>query len=724
MFLRIFSLRTIITKLLCSLALPLSIGTYAIVPDRAIEEIIVSAEFRDSELLALSNSVTVLNQTSIKKNGAQHIETLLGIAPNVNYSSGASRGRFFQIRGIGERSQFVNPINPSIGLIIDGIDFTGLGLSASTIDIQQIEILRGPQGTLHGANALGGLINFTSNTPTKEYSGNINTQFSNYDGRSLDAVFSGPINNNIGFRIAGRINQQDGYVENNFLNRDDTNNIDEVVLKGAINSKINENLNIKFNAFLTDIDNGYDAFSLNNNRITTSDQPGSDSQETLAASFTAVWAASQSFDLETVISGADTDTLYSYDEDWSYVGEFDPNTGPYSSADRYVRDRNSHSIDIRLISKADQKIMGGRSDWILGVYQRSEKESLERSRSEDLLPEIGGDFTNQTNTDNYSIYGQLTTALGNSWNLITGLRLEHRDADYTDSTNIKEEKSETFFGGRFAIEYQINSDSLFYGLVSRGFKGDGVNAQIISAAQLNSNISENTFFFDAETLINYELGAKLRLLDNTLQIQTAIFYQDRKNAQVKQSIFNSDDFSFDDYLDNTKAYSLGLEFESIYLASDELSFYVSLGYLDTKLIDFSSSSHVDARFLYNGSSVSLDGREVAHAPNYQFAIGGKYQLSPHWSASVDLEGKDDFYFSNSHNEKSDRYELLHAQLSYTKNQISISLWGRNLTNEEVETRGFYFAHDYGNNPSNGYAPEAYKQFGEPRLIGVSATYEW
>ena len=146
--------------------------------------------------------------------------------------------------------------------------------------------MRGPQGTLYGANALGGLINFTSNTPTKEYSGNINTQFSNYNGRSLDAVFSAPINSNTGFRIAGRINQQDGYVENNFLNRDDTNNIDEVILKGAINSKINENLTIKFNAFLTDIDNGYDAFSLNNNRITTSDQPGSDSQETSAASFT------------------------------------------------------------------------------------------------------------------------------------------------------------------------------------------------------------------------------------------------------------------------------------------------------------------------------------------------------------------------------------------------------------------------------------------------------
>ncbi|MEZ7984904.1 MAG: TonB-dependent receptor plug domain-containing protein, partial [Pseudomonadales bacterium] len=177
-----------------------------------------------------------------------HLESLLGRAPNVNFSTGASRGRYFQIRGVGERSQFVNPVNPSIGLIIDGIDFTGLGLSASTLDIQQIEILRGPQGTLYGANALGGLINFISNAPSEEYSGNLSAQLSEYDGRSLDAVVSGPINNDTGYRVAGRINQQDGYIENTFLNRDNTNNIDEALLKATIHSDINEQLNIKFNA--------------------------------------------------------------------------------------------------------------------------------------------------------------------------------------------------------------------------------------------------------------------------------------------------------------------------------------------------------------------------------------------------------------------------------------------------------------------------------------------
>ena len=704
-----------------TLALMISSGALS---SQTIEEVFVTSDFHNPEVNTLANSVTVFNDTLIKKTGALHLENLLGRAPNVNYSSGASRGRFFQVRGIGERSQFISPINPSVGLIVDGIDFTGLGLSATTLDIQQIEILRGPQGTLYGANALGGLIALNSNAPSDKYSGSLSTQLSDYNGRSLDAVVSGPISNTTGYRLAGRINQQDGYIDNHFLNRDDTNNIDETLIKGAIHTDINDQLTIKLNTLFVDVDNGYDAFSLNNNRTTTSDQPGKDTQESIAASITALWNTNHSFDLEAVISAADTDTLYHFDEDWSFVDEFDAGTFPYSSADRYERDRNNQSIDIRLVSKPEHKIMNDRTNWVIGIYQRSEEETLNRSRSEFLLPEVGGDFSSQFDTENYALYGQLTTALNDQWNLITGLRVEHRGFEYSDSADISRDQSDNYFGGRLAIEYQLNDDNLLYGLISRGYKGDGVNAQIISAGEINPDIPESIHFFDAETLVNYELGAKMRLLENTLQIQAAVFYQDRKNAQAKQSFYDPDEFSFDDYLDNAKANSMGIEVEALYLVTEQLSLYGSLGILDAEFDDFSSLSHVDARTLDDGTTTNLDGRDVAHSPNYQFTLGADYQLSSNWSVNVDIEGKDEFYFSNSHNEKSDSYELIHARVSYTVDQWSLSLWGRNLTNEDVETRGFFFSNEGGNNPGNGYAPETYTQLGEPRLIGVSASYDW
>ena len=133
-------------------------------PD-AITEILVTAEFRDTPLQQQGASTSVLTGEELQLRAAQHLEDVLNVAPNVNYASGASRARFFQVRGIGERSQFVEPLNPSIGFIVDGIDFSGLGTAGTLYDVGQIEILRGPQGTLHGANALAGLINITTRAP-------------------------------------------------------------------------------------------------------------------------------------------------------------------------------------------------------------------------------------------------------------------------------------------------------------------------------------------------------------------------------------------------------------------------------------------------------------------------------------------------------------------------------------------------------------------------------
>jgi iron complex outermembrane receptor protein len=89
---------------------------------------------------------------------------------------------------------------------------------------------------------------------------------------------------------------------------------------------------------------------------------------------------------------------------------------------------------------------------------------------------------------------------------------------------------------------------------------------------------------------------------------------------------------------------------------------------------------------------------------------------------VELEGKDEFYFSNSHNEKSSDYELINARLTYFASNWDVALWGRNLTDQDYQTRGFYFSNAFGNNPANGYAPETYSQLGEPRVVGVSANY--
>jgi outer membrane receptor protein involved in Fe transport len=687
----------------------------------SIQEVVVTAEFHQKSLLALSNSVSVMDAQTIRARGATHLEQLLPIVPNVNFSSGASRGRFFQIRGIGERSQFVNPVNPSVGLLVDGIDFTGLGLAASMLDIEQVEVFRGPQGTLLGANALAGLIHFQSAAPTQVFEGRVGVELAEYDKRVVNGTVSGPLSERLGYRLAFQAEQSNGYIDNEFLNRDDTSNIDEQILRGSLHYQVSDDLRVELVGYYLNADNGYDDFSLTNTRKTGSDQPGTDAQESFAGAMKVIWQGAETFDAELLLSGLDADLEYGFDEDWSYVGEFDAGLFPYSSADSYLRERENISVDLRFSSKAGHEIFDGSTRWTLGFYGRDEQESLNRRRFADLLPD--GEFESLYETRNFAVYGQLDSDLGEGWSLVAGLRAERRNADYEDSAGVERDRSDTFWGGRIALNKQLSDEVMVYGLLSRGYKAGGVNAQIISASLTNNAITPAIFFFDEEILLNYELGLKGRFLDGALQLQLSAFYQDRNDLQAKQSVFNAGDFSFDDYFTNADGGSQGIELEYHYQASDSLALFGSLGLLDAEFDDFVSVAHVDSQ-ADPANPISLDSRDVAHAPNYQFLIGAEWLLTEQLFARLEIEGKDAFYFSNTHDEKSDSYELLHLRVGYRADNWQVSVWGRNLTDEDVEVRGFYFSHFYGNNPGNGYAPETYTQFGEPRVLGVSAEYQF
>jgi outer membrane receptor protein involved in Fe transport len=693
----------------------LSSGLTSAADASKLEEVIVSSQFRDTSLLDLASSVSVFDQSTIEARGASNIEQLLNMAPNVNFSAGASRGRYFQIRGIGERSQFIDPVSPSVGLIIDGIDFSGLGLAASTLDISQIEILRGPQGTEYGASALAGLISMHSSAPSAAPMAKISVEAAQYNSHKLGLVTSGPVNEKVSYRIAAQNQQSDGYIKNRYLDRDDVNNINESILRGKLRYQASDDLQLDFSLLYLDADNGYDAFSLSNTRNTLSDQPGHDRQETVAGSVVAHWSANPLFSLESTLSAANSNTEYGYDEDWTYIG-YHPDE--YSSTDNYQRDKHNISADFRFISTEHAKLLNDSSSWVLGAYLRNEKEDLGRN----------GSFTSEFNTENFALYGQLRSSLSPSFELVSGLRVEQRNADYSDSLAVESNNDENLWGGNITLEYQYSNDTLIYGTVSRGYKAGGVNGRIISASTTNSDITPDMYEFETEHMINYELGLKGNWLDNRLQAQVAAFYQARSDVQAKQSIFNPSNFSFDDYLSNAaKGKTTGLEVEMNYLANDAVRFFAAAGWLNAEFKDFISITHVDAKDDNTGAAlppVNMDGREVAHAPHYQFFIGTEITLISNLSLRIEIEGKDEFYFSNSHNEKSIRYEMLNARLSYQGSNWDVSLWGRNLSDEDVQTRGFYFSNAYGNDPAKGYAPETYYQLGEPRIAGISANYRF
>src|SRR5579862_310941 len=133
--------------------------------DQSLEEVIVSASLRQQPLQDVPASVTVLDAATLQAAGQQHFEDVIGLVPNLNWAGDTARPRYFQIRGIGELDQYQGAPNPSVGFLIDDIDFSGLGTAATLFDIDQVEVLRGPQPTRYGANALAGLIYLRSAEP-------------------------------------------------------------------------------------------------------------------------------------------------------------------------------------------------------------------------------------------------------------------------------------------------------------------------------------------------------------------------------------------------------------------------------------------------------------------------------------------------------------------------------------------------------------------------------
>jgi outer membrane receptor protein involved in Fe transport len=123
----------------------------------------------------------------------------------------------------------------------------------------------------------------------------------------------------------------------------------------------------------------------------------------------------------------------------------------------------------------------------------------------------------------------------------------------------------------------------------------------------------------------------------------------------------------------------------------------------------------------NPSSVDVNGRTPAQSPEYQYSIGGDIMITDALVLKANVEGKDSYYFSNRHNEKSKSYNLVNTSVEYTHNDITATLWVRNLTDEEYQTRGFG---SFGNNPANGYATELYTQQGSPRTMGVTVSYDF
>ncbi len=691
-----------ISKPLSLIGLLLAMPALAAEDDETVKlpDVVVSADFRPSTAQKTAVSLTEISKETIESRGAQHLEEVLNMAPNVNVSAGASRGRFFQIRGMGILSQYDNPINPSVGLIIDGIDFSRLGGAATMFDIDSVEVLQGPQGTKFGPNAIAGAITMRSAEPTKEFKMRAQAGAGEYNTRNVGVAVGGTI---VEDQLLGRASiythKSDGYMQNDTLGRDDTQKQDELTFRSKFKLFATEDLTLDFTLMHVNVNNGYDAFTLDNSRHSTSNQPGKDTQNTNAFAVKANWQASDAVLIQSEATYLNSSSTYSFDGDWRTLND----------NEKHDRDRDNYSFELRALSDKAGRIFNGSTDWTIGLYRFVQDESFHsridyRSFGPTVFTQIAGKYK----TENTAVFGQLDSHLTEKLTLVSGLRVEDFKADYSDSglvdaapSSVRKNVNEVLLGAKLGLNYQAHENQLIYTSLTRGYKPGGINN--------NATLPQNQRQFNTEYMWNFETGLKSSWLDGTLITNLAAFYAKRLDAQTHSSAQVPSSGTFTEFYDNAaRATHQGVEASMDWFLTDQFRLTGSLGVLDAK---FDSYKNPDA------AAFNPEGRQVAHAPRYTFNLGSEYYANDYWTIRANVEGKDAFYFSDSHNAKSNGYALLNASADYQYDKHwKVRIWARNLLDKDYATRGFFF--------DNGFGEQRYVQYGEPRIAGVTVTYDY
>lgn len=667
-----------------------------------LDEIVVTADLRDRALRNLPTSATVLDANLIEAAGVQHFQDLLGMVPNLNWSAGTSRPRFFQLRGIGELEQWQGAPNPSVGFLIDGVDFSGVGMPATLSDVERIEVLRGPQGTIYGANALAGLISINTRAPSREGEIHANATVGDYATRGVNAVLGGPLGEGeSAWRLVAGNYRSDGFRRDVHLGRDDTNGYDETSARLRVSTRPREDLRADFSALWVDLDNGYDAFAVDNSRITRSDKPGQDAQIARALAVRLAYDGASAFEIESRTSLGLTRNVYSFDGDWGNDVDWGV-FAPYDYFQRLDRDRRTMSHDLRLVSRADVDA-GAPFAWLAGLYAlRTDEQVEEHNVWNDAFFGAGEEFfTSDYRATNLAGYGEAEWRLGAATVLAVGARLEHRSADYEDSGALRFSPDETMVGGSLTLRHALRQGSV-YGRLARGYKAGGFN--------IGANLPPGRTTFDTETLNNVELGWRGTSADGTLTTDVALFYMRREDQQVPitEQLVPGDPLSFVLYTANAaRGENQGVEATLRWQLRDSMSVDLRGALLETRYIG------------YRFGDRDLDGREQAHAPQYQYDVGFEYRRPQGFFARVDFAGLDDFYFDASHDERAPSRVLTHLKAGYGGGHWRAEVWVRNLFDEYHAQRGFRF----GLVPPD-YTPTRYVQAGDPRHLGVTVSYDF
>jgi outer membrane receptor protein involved in Fe transport len=684
-----------------AVAAALAIGAPALAAENPLDEIVISANLRATPLGDLPASVTVLGPDTLRAAGVQHLQDVLSLVPGLSWASGASRPRYFQLRGVGETEQYQGAPNPSVGFLIDDIDFSGVGMPATLFDLERVEVARGPAGTVYGANALAGLIDLRSREPGRQFDLRGEATVGDYGTQAAGvALGDGRADGSAGWRVAAQRFRSNGFRRNVFLGRDDTNGFDEGTLRGKLVWQPLAALKVALTLLYADLDNGYDAWSVDNSLVTRSNQPGRDAQRSSGAALRLHYQGAHG-ELLAISSGSDSHIDYSFDGDWgndAYWGA----SAPYDYFERHLRARRNLTQDLRYLANP-VPLAFGTARAVVGAYLARLRESdLQFDAWNDQYFGAGASQLNSRYTaTNAALYGSLELQHGtrDRWQL--GMRAEQRSSDYADTSDAPFPRSrDRMLGGNLSWSHRIDAGRQVYATLARGYKAGGYN--------IGDQVDPALRRFRAESLWNLELGVRGELATQRLEYQADIYAMRRENMQVYNSrqLNPSNPLTYVFFTANAAhGENLGLESALHWRPLPRWQFDGTLALQRTRYLS------------YDLPGVALQGRAQAYAPAYQLALAANWQSIGGPFVRFDLSAQDRFYFSASHDQTGAARVLCNLRIGMRRGAWSASVWARNLLDRRYAVQGFYF----GDEPPD-FPVKLYLQNGDPRQLGLTVSY--
>lgn len=697
--------------------------------------IVVTAERTEGTITTTPIAITAIGGDDLRRRGINNIEGLTAAIPNLTFGNQLGTPNV-NIRGIG-LSTLSTGQESNIAFNLDGVYLSRpAAAQGAFFDVERIEVLRGPQGTLYGRNATGGSINIITAKPTDEFEGYGSFSYGEFNRIEAVAAISGPLNDNARFRLAGRLLNRDGY-GTNVVTGNDIFDEESYALRGTLDFDLPANFLLRISADYyrqEDASNGYSYI-----------QPGNPAVTPLAVVPTtnpglfgglggstggggSVFNGSNVFD-ESFDSDPTNDRAY-----WGTQAELTGAFGDigvtsrtsYRSTDYDIRsDIDGADVFFADISQEEdsdqfsQEIIfngeiGDRLDWLFGLYYFSEEIFGNTVVNQPFnFPLFTGGVGNvfiargTIETDAYAVFANARFALTDTINIVGGIRYSAEDKTLDNFGQVTAfgppvtgmfEESFDAVTPRGVIEFQPNENAFFYASATRGFKSGGFDLGTQNPVPS----------FNEEFIWSYETGAKLTFAEGAANLNLTGFYGDYSDLQVGR--ITGVTLVIENAAQATVA---GIEAEFNVRPTDQLSLYASATYLNAEFDEFLTDDVVTG-----ATGLNLSGNRLPQAPEFAAQFGGQLSIPMGNGGQIvfDANGRytgDQFFsaFNRSNAENQEGYFRADLNLSYISpdNRFTLSAYGRNLGEQDVLTNSFVSSFLFGFPEFGFYAPP--QQFG-------------